>query len=134
MYGAQAAQLVEGAEIEVGLVFLLLLLRCLLVHVAAVCGDNYLLLLLLLDMLRIRSVLYVRLSIVDAQHRELRALFSCVCLKVLLPRVAATFGCCCLGLLLPQVAVASGCCCLWLLRLVLLIKSSLPLHVACNDF
>lgn len=67
VYGAQAAQLVEGAEIEIGLGFLLLLLllllllSCLLVHVAAVCGDNYrlLLLLLLLDVLRIRRVLYV---------------------------------------------------------------------------
>lgn len=93
--GAESAKLIEGAEIQVNLVLPqlilllllpLLLLRCLLVHVASMCCDNYLLLLLLLlEMLRVRSVLYVRLSIVDTQHRELRALFSQECLKLLLP-------------------------------------------------
>lgn len=128
MDGAQAAQLFEGAEIQVDLVLpqlflflllLLLLLRRLLVHVASLCCDNYLLLLLLLlEMLWVRGVLYVRLSIVDAQHHELRALFSLECQKLLLPLVAA-FG----------VAVA-----LFIVAPVeLLIKLLLRLHIVCND-
>lgn len=128
--GTQAAQLFEGCEIQVNLVLpqlifllllllLLLLLRRLLVHVASLCCDNYLLLLLLLlEMLWVRSVLYVRLSIVDAQHRELRALFPLECLKLLLPLVAA------FGVALALVIVAPG---------VLLIKLLLRLHILCND-
>lgn len=123
--GAQAAQLVEGAEIQVNIVLLqlilllLLLLRRLPVHVASMCCGNYLLLLLLLlKMLRVRSVLYVRLSIVDAQHRELRALFSLECLKLLLPLVVAV------GVAVALVIVAS---------IELLIKLSLRLHIVCND-
>lgn len=128
--GAQAAQLFEGCEIQVNLVLpqliillllllLLLLLRRLLVHVASLCCDNYLLLLLLLlEMLWVRSVLYVRLSIVDAQHRELRALFSLECLKLLLPLVAA------FGVALALVIVAP---------FELLIKLLLRLHILCND-
>lgn len=126
--GAQAAQLVEGAEIQVNIVLLqlillllllLLLLRRLPVHVASMCCGNYLLLLLLLlKMLRVRSVLYVRLSIVDAQHRELRALFSLECLKLMLPLVVAV------GVAVALVIVAS---------IELLIKLSLRLHIVCND-
>lgn len=74
--------------------------------------------LLLLEMLWVRSVLYVRLSIVDAQHRELRALFSLECLKLLLPLVAA------FGVALALVIVAP---------FELLIKLLLRLHILCND-